>query len=163
MPARRFLSLQALGLNQSLRRLLLQRLSRMPQHMLARCTQHSHQSAVRNLALILRVFRKHCIPCKRYAGGSRHCYISHLDRFSSRSSLTSLGSCTDTGMMLPGNSGRLGSGTASTCAAQPLCYHCVIIMPRLKPGASGMSGQPAIAVKATFHGRHLSHKRYLCQ
>lgn len=44
--------------------------------------------------------------------------MSHLERLSSRSSLTSLGSCTDTGMMLPGNSGRRGSGTASTCTAQ---------------------------------------------
>jgi hypothetical protein len=43
----------------------------------------------------------------------------HLLRFSSCSSLTRPGFCTDTGMMLPGNSGRRGSGMASTCVHMP--------------------------------------------
>lgn len=86
-------------------------------HMLAHCS-HSQKThcnlilAVQHLAV--GTFMQGQVMSWAQQGGAK----SHLERFSSRSSLTSLGSCTDTGMMFPGNSGRRGRGTASTCTTQ---------------------------------------------
>lgn len=111
----RALTLQASGQHQSLSRLPLQRLSRMPQHMLARCTYKQSSEWNRHLALLPTIPLGPTPLHVNRLGAGQHEVSSHLERFSSRSSLTSLGSCTDTGMMLPGKSGRLGNGTASTC------------------------------------------------